>query len=95
MRSTAPTISSVSLKTMSSSAEIRWTTNEPSDTQVEYGSTTSYGSRSPLDTRLLTSHTVTLSRLRPGTVYYFRVLSRDAAGNLGVSKAYRLKTKNR
>jgi hypothetical protein len=92
---TPPTISGVTQSTTLSSAVITWTTNEPSDTQVEYGLTRSYGSRVPLNTSLQTTHTQTISGLRPNTVYYFRVLSRDAAGNLGVSKDYRLKTRNR
>jgi hypothetical protein len=92
---TPPTISGVTQSVTSSSAVIAWTTNEPSDTQVEYGLTRSYGSRVTLNTSLQTAHTQTINGLSPNTVYYFRVLSRDAAGNLGVSKDYRLKTRNR
>ena len=93
---TAPTISGVTTSSVTtSSAVIAWTTNEPSDTQVEYGLTRSYGSRVGLNTSLQTTHTQTISGLSPNTVYYFRVLSRDAAGNLGASKDYRLKTRNR
>jgi Big-like domain-containing protein/purple acid phosphatase-like protein/ASPM-SPD-2-Hydin domain-containing protein len=93
---TAPTISGVTTSSVTtSSAVIAWATNEPSDTQVEYGLTRSYGSRMPLNTSLQTAHMQTLNGLSPNTVYYFRVLSRDAAGNLGMSKDYRLKTRNR
>src|SRR5207248_8261004 len=43
------------------------------------------GSLSTLQSALVTSHPVTLSGLSGGTVYHFRVRSRDAAGNLGLS----------
>jgi len=33
----------------SAGATISWTTNEASDTQVEYGLTTAYGTLTPLD----------------------------------------------
>lgn len=92
---TPPTISGVTQSVTSSSAVITWTTSEPSDTQVEYGLTHAYGSRVPLNTSLQTTHTQTITGLSRNTVYYFRVLSRDAAGNLGVSTEYRLKTRNR
>jgi hypothetical protein len=74
-------------------ATIGWTTNEPSDTQVQYGLTTSYGSTA-LNPALQTSHSQVISGLAPNTWYHFRVKSRDAAGNLGVSGDYRFKTRN-
>src|SRR5439155_7487808 len=49
---TAPVISTVSLSVTSSGATVGWMTNEPSDTQVEYGLTGSYGSLAPLNTAL-------------------------------------------
>src|SRR5439155_9261119 len=39
----------------------------------------------PLDSRLLTAHSVTLSGLTPSTTYHYRVLSTDAAGNPATS----------
>jgi phosphodiesterase/alkaline phosphatase D-like protein len=83
---TAPTISSVASSNITTnSARITWTTNEGSDTQVEYGTTTSYGSSSTLNTSMVTSHTVNLAGLAAGTLYHYRVKSRDAAGNLRTS----------
>jgi hypothetical protein len=66
-------------------ATITWTTDQPADSQVEYGSTTAYGSLSPLDTGLVTSHTVALSGLGAGTQYHYRVHSRNASGIASVS----------
>lgn len=66
-------------------AVINWTTDEPADTQVEYGTTASYGQTTSLNTSLQTSHSRTLAGLAPSTQYHYRVLSRDAAGNLAAS----------
>jgi len=89
---TAPTISGITTSVTASGAVIGWTTNEPGDTQVEYGLTKSYGAQAPLNAALQTSHTQTIGGLKPGTWYHFRVRSRDAAGNLSVSKDFRFKT---
>ncbi|MBI3804990.1 MAG: DNRLRE domain-containing protein [Nitrospirae bacterium] len=66
-------------------ATIRWTSNEPATSQVEYGTTTAYGSRSLLDVTLLNAHSVLLAGLNPLTTYHYRVLSRDASGNTAAS----------
>lgn len=67
------------------SATITWTTNEPSTSQVEYGTSTDYGSMSSLDTEMTTSHSVVISGLNPQTTYFFRVLSEDDSDNLVTS----------
>lgn len=83
---TSPVISSINSSSITSSgATITWTTNESSDTQVEYGTTTSYGSSTTLNTALVTSHSQSLSSLTPNTLYHYRVKSKDAAGNLATS----------
>ena len=83
---TPPVISSVSTGSITStSATIAWTTDEASDTQVEYGLTSSYGSQTTLNTSLVISHSQSLSSLTPNTVYNYRVKSRDSAGNLSTS----------
>src|SRR3989441_8215142 len=69
----------------STSATISWTTDEASDSQVEYGTTTAYGQVSALASALVTSHSVGLSGLSASTVYHYRVKSRDAVGNLATS----------
>jgi len=83
---TPPTISSISSSGVTTSgATVSWNTNEASDTQVEYGATTSYGSQTALNSSLVTSHSATLSGLSASTLYHYRVKSRDAAGNLSTS----------
>lgn len=83
---TAPAISSISSSSITSdSATIIWTTNESATTQVEYGTTTAYGSVSALNSTLVTNHSQALSGLQPSTIYYYRVKSTDAAGNMAIS----------
>lgn len=83
---TPPTISNIQASNIiQTSAKITWTTDEPATSQVEYGKTTSYGNQTPLDSALVTSHSVDLSGLSPGTTYHYRVKSKDAAGNSAVS----------
>ena len=63
-------------------ATINWTTDEQSDSLVEYTTdwTTGY-ELSVDDSAKVTSHSVTLTGLWPGTTYYYRVTSTDSAGN--------------
>ena len=74
-------------------AFIEWTTNVPATSQVEYGTTTAYGSSTELDSSLVTQHLVKLKNLAPNTTYNFRVLSQDALGNPGQSGNFTFQTK--
>ena len=76
----------------STSATITWTTNFPSDTQVDYGSTASYGSQTALNSSPVTSHSASLTALTPSTTYHYRARSKDAAGNLALSGDFTLIT---
>ncbi len=90
---TAPTIGTPTLSSISTtSATMKWGTNEPATSQIQYGLTTSYGSTTTLDTNLVTAHTQSLTGLTAGTTYYCRLLSQDKAGNLAVSQSYSFKT---
>ena len=83
---TPPVISGVTASNITTSgAVITWTTNEASNTQVDYGTTTGYGSSTTLNSALVTSHSQTLSGLLANTLYHYRVKSRDSAGNLATS----------
>lgn len=83
---TPPTITNVQAGSVTAaSATIAWTTNETADTQVEYGTSTAYGSTTTLNTAMVTSHSQQVTGLTPGTPYFFRVRSKDAAGNLATS----------
>ena len=67
------------------SVVIRWTTNETSTSQVEYGLTDTYGSESLLNPNPVRTHSVMLVGLTPGTTYHYRVKSADALGNEAIS----------
>ncbi|HEX2700650.1 MAG TPA: fibronectin type III domain-containing protein [Acidimicrobiales bacterium] len=84
---TAPTvISNVAAGIVTgSSATVTWTTDKPADSQVDYGTTSSYGASSPLDASLVTSHSRALAGLAPNTLYHYRVASRTGAGILSTS----------
>ena len=78
--STTPVISGLAASsTGTTSATVTWTTDVPATTLVAYGTTTAYGSFSPLDTSLSTSHSVTLSGLEANTTYHLQVSSGNPA----------------
>ena len=83
-----PVISGVHAKDITfNSVSINWTTNKEADSQVEYGTTLLYGYSSSLDSSLVQTHEQTIY-VAPSTQYYYRVLSRDAFGNLANSQNY-------
>jgi hypothetical protein len=88
---TPPTIFDISVSNITkTSANITWGTNEKSDSQVEYWSSPS--EFSPLDTKRVIYHLAHLTALTPGTTCYFKVMSRDVAGNLAVSDQHAFTT---
>jgi type VI protein secretion system component Hcp len=90
---TPPTISSVASSNVTGTgATIVWLTNEQADTQIQFGTTTAYGSTTVLDASAVTSHSQTLAGLAGGTTYHYRVKSKDAAGNLATSSDFTFKT---
>lgn len=89
--STPPTISDIVGISSTTSATITWTTNEPANSYVDYGLETTYGSEAGQNDAV-TAHTVTITDLAPGTTYYFRVKSNDAAGNRAFSDAQTIQT---
>jgi 5-hydroxyisourate hydrolase-like protein (transthyretin family) len=79
---TPPVISDVAASnTTATEATITWTTDEPAESQVEYGTTASYGQITTLDTNLVINHSVVLTGLTSGTTYHYMVKSRDTQGS--------------
>src|SRR5438445_6448393 len=74
------------------SAAVDWQTNVPATSQVEYGTTTYYGSTTTVDSTMVTSHQQGLSSLKPGTLYHYRVHSTDASNNSVASSDLTLTT---
>jgi len=90
---TPPVISSIQASGITeSSATVSWSTNEAADTQIEYGTSISYGNVTTRFAWLTTSHSWTVSGLSASTLYHYRVLSTDEAGNSAVSNDYTFTT---
>jgi hypothetical protein len=79
---------------LATSAGIVWRTDELASSQVEWGTTTSYGTLTPTTPDVdptggqyagVIDHSVVLTGLQPNTTYNYRVKSKDAAGNESVS----------
>lgn len=86
---TAPTITNVASGVVNQNGgTISWNTNDPADSQVEYGITTAYGQMTARNTTFETAHAIVVSGLNAGTTYHYRVISRDAAGNTATSGDY-------
>jgi len=82
--STAPIISSVATSSITmTGAIITWTTDEASNSIVDYGTSVSLGSLAGALGDAVTSHSVSLSGLSQNTTYYFQVRSQDSSGNTG------------
>jgi hypothetical protein len=89
---TPPTITGVSATALTStSATIVWTTDEASNSRVEYGTTTAYGGVAS-NPSIATAHSVSLTGLSPGTTYQYRVSSSDSAGNTRISANFTFNT---
>ncbi|HWR17320.1 MAG TPA: fibronectin type III domain-containing protein [Terriglobales bacterium] len=77
------------------SATISWTTNIPATSQVEYGTTTAYGTNLPADPTLVTQHSVIITGLQSGVTYHARAHS-SASGTgdvAGPDLAFSVSTK--
>ncbi len=93
---TPPIVSEISVANISQkSATISWKTNELADSIVEYGLDTSYkfltGNASDISTKVL-NHAVDLKNLLFNTIYHFKIISRDSAGNIFLSADQTFKT---
>lgn len=80
---TPPVISAIAVTNLSvNTATITWTTNEASDSNVEYGTSKGYFLTASKGD-LVTAHSVDLNKtfLEPGTAYHYIVRSKDASGN--------------
>jgi hypothetical protein len=89
----SPVITAVTATAVTStSATINWTTDQASSSMVSYGTTTAYGSSSPLNSTMITSHSAILNGLTPGTTYDYAAVSANAAGNSTTSANFNFST---
>ena len=76
-----PVISNINAVPTDTGAAITWDTDEAATSRVDYGPTAAYENGFQEDTALVTSHSVVLTGLTPGTVYHYKVTSADGTGN--------------
>lgn len=77
------------------SATITWETNIAGDSQMEYGVNSNFGSATPLNSSLITSHSMTISGLEENTNYIFRVKSKPLGASVAsVSHDHEFSTLN-
>lgn len=82
---TAPVISDITVSDVTDSAvKIAWTTDENSNTSVDYGLTDAYSFNSS-DSSQNTSHTMGIGSLSANTTYHYNIKSTDSSGNTGES----------
>ena len=62
-----------------------WTTDEASDSRVDYGTSPTALTANVSDAAAVTAHSVPLTGLTPGSTYHYRVRSSDASGNATTS----------
>jgi hypothetical protein len=68
-------------------ATIAWSTNEPADARVDYGTSPGALTQNATRASLATAHSIPLTGLTPGATYHFRVRSADGSGNATTSPA--------
>ncbi len=87
-QSVPPVIATVSASGISSSgANIIWTTDQSSDSKVEFGLDASYGNATS-NTTPIYYHTVGITNLSPSTTYHYRVKSKNSLNFTGTSADY-------
>ena len=83
-----PVINNVTLSSITdNSATISWTTDTLSDSLVDYGTTSLYGSTDS-DAAMTTNHSIDLTGLGQSTEYHFQVTSTDNYGSSSTSGDY-------
>lgn len=81
---TPPVITNLAVSAGTTTALVSWTTDEPADSDIDYGIDT-LNQHGPRDTTLVLAHTISLANLIASTTYQYCVLSRDASNNKGES----------
>ncbi len=83
VRATSPAISAVVADRIdATSAEVRWTTDLPGDSEIVYGTSPTNLSRTAGDPLLVTSHALVLRGLQADTLYTYDAVSKDALGHV-------------
>lgn len=79
---TPPVITDLRVESITdNSAVVRWTTDEPADSDIRYGIDPHTNINGPFDPALVLDHAIALSGLLAETTYAFCIRTRDAANN--------------
>jgi hypothetical protein len=79
----APSITAVTVEPDYQEATFTWDTSKETDALIQFGESKFLG-RTAYSTELASSHELTIYGLVPDRLYYYQVVSRDAAGNVAV-----------
>src|SRR5262249_54450966 len=86
---TPPTISSVAATAgFGNTGVITWTTDEPADSRVEYGTSAASLPGHVNNNSLVTSHNLTIAGLLPETASHYRVGAAGGGGNSAASPVF-------
>ncbi len=89
---TSPLLTSIAIASVSqNSAQVSWTTDEPANATVHYGTSANFGTIKSVSATDL-SHQFNLSNLAASTRYYYSVASCDAVGNCNISEVQNFTT---
>ena len=78
---TPPVITQVTGTPQAGTAVIKWSTDKPATSVVQYGADATYGTTAGDSTRFTTAHAVTLTGLQPLLAYHFSVTSADGCAH--------------
>jgi len=83
---TPPEINNIAVDSAGEEATLSWTTDEPADSQIMYGTAPGTYELGTVSSATLTqNHSITLTGLTLDTVYYYQVSSSDSDNNTGSS----------
>lgn len=85
-----PLVRGVTASVGAGEATITWTTDELATSAILYGTQPDSLTQTASDAQFAQQHTLTLTGLTPGVVYYYAIRSTDRSGNTTTSPAYRL-----
>lgn len=90
---TGPTFTSIqAVSVLPTDLTIAWTMDELATSYVEYGTSSNYGSKTPESGASSLEGTAVITNLTAGTTYHYRVVAKDAAGNISYSADHTAQT---
>ncbi|MEK7187277.1 MAG: peptidoglycan-binding protein [Patescibacteria group bacterium] len=90
---TGPTFTSVqAVSVLPDELTVVWTMDEVATSYVEYGLSSSYGLQTSESVTASLEGTAIIAGLTPDTTYHYRVVAKDAAGNISYSSDHLMKT---